>query len=902
MSGYDGEIVFNTRIDSSGMQNGVKSLKGSALSSFAAIRDVMMGPVAAGKAIIQVFQSIKATADKLENAWAVQEESVALLNSTLKATGATAWTSSKAIQDMASEFQSFTKYGDEATIAMQNVLLGFKNIKGDNFKDASLQILNMATVMKMDLTSAAQAVGKALDDPINGIDSLSRQGFKFSKDQKAMLKAMVETGDIAGAQKIILDELATTYGGAAEAAGQTGTAIKERLKNALGDLNEEMGRAITDSLTPIRRKFLELAEAVAKNTKAANDLRDALKVEGTELDTIDDKLTRERAQLKALEDSRQYAYDVSVVDKAIKAQEEYIKSLEAQKIAQENADRIRASAAAREAAVQGKIAADAKRQADINAARGEVQAKYAQTIAEIARQEKAGMITADDAARSRQDALKSEIDGLVDLINTEKLGVGATTKLLDEETAAYVRNAEAMDKATASAERLALKRSLYTGASDRVRAGGTMTEPTSVDRPAREPTGMLFGGEMAGLAKIGEALEPLVDLIGNLESLDAVLNPLNTIFEGMMEVLGPVIDDMLAPLVGILVTVGQTIGQILAPALQILMPIIEMVSKLFVQLYNGIVVPVGNAIIMFFNKIYNAIAGIINWIVGIINSTFGWAGVNIGGVALKGESEGTLSAISYESLKATGASFTAGSGTSLEEKKKESNLTKANKALIENRDLLKSAGKAAELYNEELAGITDTVASFYGGLQDAGKEIGSVLVDSLVDGLDNDDFLYALEQYITESVVQAAVFTDSFMAETAKIGTDLASAIAGGASSSEIASIRDRLTSLYATASSLAQAATATVSAAFGSYDVGAFNVRGDQLANIHNGEMILPPGISEEARSAGVYIGPVGGAPMSGRMPLNINVIGNIDVDGMALARVSYQYQDEIAGAAYGA
>lgn len=283
--------------------------------SFAKLRDMMQGPVAAGKEVIAAFQKIKAVSDKMEAAWSIQEQAVAVLNSTLKATGDAAGLSSKEIQDLASEFQSFTKYGDETVLAMESVLLGFKNIKGDNFKDASLQILNMATVMKMDLTSAAQAVGKALDDPITGIDSLSRQGFKFSKEQKEMLKQMVETGRIADAQGIILDELATTFGGAAEAAGQTGSAIKERLNNAIGDLNEQIGRSITNNLKPWREKWLQMAEAIGAAVKAQNDFKEAIETpeETRTAEQRIDILSRERKELEAyvseLETKAIYAID-----------------------------------------------------------------------------------------------------------------------------------------------------------------------------------------------------------------------------------------------------------------------------------------------------------------------------------------------------------------------------------------------------------------------------------------------------------------------------------------------------------------------------------------------------------------------------------------------------------------
>ena len=101
---------------------------------------------------------------------------------------------------------------------MQSVLLGFKNISGKTFEDATKAILDMATVMKMDLSSAAQSIGKALDDPINGMDSLKKQGFNFTAAQKEVIQAFLDTGETAKAQQIILDELSSTFGGAAEAA------------------------------------------------------------------------------------------------------------------------------------------------------------------------------------------------------------------------------------------------------------------------------------------------------------------------------------------------------------------------------------------------------------------------------------------------------------------------------------------------------------------------------------------------------------------------------------------------------------------------------------------------------------------------------------------------------------
>lgn len=207
-------------------------------------------------------------------AWENQKQAVAVLNSTITATGANAWTSSKQLQEMASSLQKITNYGDETVIQMQSVLLGFKNIKGDTFNEATKAILDMATVMKMDLSSAAQAVGKALDDPINGITSLQRQGFRFSESQKAVIQSLIDTGDTAAAQKIILDELNSTYGGAAEAAVKATTQIK----NAWGDLQEGVGGFLTGFVdNEFGKKIAEVILYIADAFATFHDNVDFLK-------------------------------------------------------------------------------------------------------------------------------------------------------------------------------------------------------------------------------------------------------------------------------------------------------------------------------------------------------------------------------------------------------------------------------------------------------------------------------------------------------------------------------------------------------------------------------------------------------------------------------------------------
>ncbi|MDD5049616.1 MAG: phage tail tape measure C-terminal domain-containing protein, partial [Methanoregulaceae archaeon] len=102
--------------------------------------------------------------------------------------------------------------------------------------------LDVATALKTDLKSAALQVGKALNDPVLGMTALSRSGIQFSEAQKEVVKELVKTGDTVGAQKIILKELETQFGGSAEAARNTLGGALASLKNAFGDLLEGDGK------------------------------------------------------------------------------------------------------------------------------------------------------------------------------------------------------------------------------------------------------------------------------------------------------------------------------------------------------------------------------------------------------------------------------------------------------------------------------------------------------------------------------------------------------------------------------------------------------------------------------------------------------------------------------------
>lgn len=244
----------------------------SLMDKFRNMQAVMQGPVAAFGVLTRGMKQLYAAGKELTDLYAVQERAVSNLDAVLKATGGTVGRTSQELQDMASAFQEVTLFGDEAIIGMNAVLLGFRGIQGDQFERTTEAILDMSTIMGTDLVSAANMLGKALDGPTQGISALSRVGFVFTDEQKEMVKVLEESGDLLGAQEIILGEVEKAFGGAARAAGQTATGAFVQLNNAIGDMKEIFGRTIAEGMNPFITK---LTEIIAKETELMNLRRDA---------------------------------------------------------------------------------------------------------------------------------------------------------------------------------------------------------------------------------------------------------------------------------------------------------------------------------------------------------------------------------------------------------------------------------------------------------------------------------------------------------------------------------------------------------------------------------------------------------------------------------------------------
>lgn len=193
-----------------------------------------------------------------------QAKAIAQVEAGLKATGGAVGFTSKQLQTMASDLQKTTLFGDEEILQGATAqLLTFTNIAGDQFARTQKAALDLATRLDGDLKGASIQLGKALNDPVANLSALSRSGIQFSEDQKKVIKSLTDTGRLAEAQTLILDELERQYGGSAEAAAKAGTGGIKQLQNAFSDLQEEFGKIIMDFLPPIIDGFKRVVQSFA---------------------------------------------------------------------------------------------------------------------------------------------------------------------------------------------------------------------------------------------------------------------------------------------------------------------------------------------------------------------------------------------------------------------------------------------------------------------------------------------------------------------------------------------------------------------------------------------------------------------------------------------------------------
>lgn len=209
-------------------------------------------------------------------------EAMAQVEAGLKSMGGASGKTSEELKKTAQDLEGLSNFNaDDILKTVTANMLTFGNISGESFDRAQQAALDLSERLDQDLKSSTIQIGKALNDPIKGITALSRVGIQFTDDQKAMIEGMVEAGDVAGAQAMILAELERQYAGSAKAAQDAvpGSDLQDayaRFSRVVGELALKVIPPLTAGLTRVLDGFNNLSPGMQKGIVIAGGFLAAL--------------------------------------------------------------------------------------------------------------------------------------------------------------------------------------------------------------------------------------------------------------------------------------------------------------------------------------------------------------------------------------------------------------------------------------------------------------------------------------------------------------------------------------------------------------------------------------------------------------------------------------------------
>ncbi|MHA2248415.1 MAG: hypothetical protein ACXADY_25935, partial [Candidatus Hodarchaeales archaeon] len=193
-----------------------------------------------------------------------QIEAELQLSSAFKATGKEINTDK--LKDLASELQKVTTFGDETTIAAMAMFARF-GAGEETISALTPRIQDFSTAMSMDLKTATLLVGKAFTGQTG---TLSRYGIVLSDTEKKTLTLGNEQQKMAILAKI----LDSRFKGSAQIMAQTASGALKQLKNAMGDVVEQIGFLFD---APLSALFRAVTSVVSKLGDAFKGLSDTAK-------------------------------------------------------------------------------------------------------------------------------------------------------------------------------------------------------------------------------------------------------------------------------------------------------------------------------------------------------------------------------------------------------------------------------------------------------------------------------------------------------------------------------------------------------------------------------------------------------------------------------------------------
>jgi len=199
----------------------------------------------------------------------------------LRSTGGQANVTARQIDQLANSLLQKTGVDDEAIKSGENLLLTFTRVRNeagkgnDVFNQTTRAALDMSAVLGQDLQSSVLQLGKALNDPVTGMTALRRVGVLLTKDTQEQIKTLVQHGKLLEAQKIILREVTTEFGGQAAAQERAKGGI-DVLRESVRNLSADFLRGLLPSVRQLIGSLQRSVNEFASNKQAQARFRDTV--------------------------------------------------------------------------------------------------------------------------------------------------------------------------------------------------------------------------------------------------------------------------------------------------------------------------------------------------------------------------------------------------------------------------------------------------------------------------------------------------------------------------------------------------------------------------------------------------------------------------------------------------
>lgn len=191
------------------------------------------------------------------------EQTLARLGQVIESTGGIAGVTVQDAEALADEFKNLAGGSDDAIISIIDMGLRMGTISEDEMPAFIQTTLDLGSVMG-DTARASQILARAQEDPIGTLGALRKAGILVSEEMEAQIKAMVKSGDTAGAYSLLMDRVGEATEGAAETMANTTAGQWAIFQETIADAGETIVGAFLPALNGILAGFMPLVPIISE--------------------------------------------------------------------------------------------------------------------------------------------------------------------------------------------------------------------------------------------------------------------------------------------------------------------------------------------------------------------------------------------------------------------------------------------------------------------------------------------------------------------------------------------------------------------------------------------------------------------------------------------------------------